>query len=73
MAKPEELGPRNHGKIESGSTCGTTHGYVDERLPFPRGEGREVIGERLRDKTVSWQVQRRLMQAVTNSFGVVPV
>ena len=32
------------------------------------GEGREVIGERLRDKTVPWQVQRRLMQAVTNSF-----
>jgi hypothetical protein len=34
------------------------------------GEGREVIGERLRDKTVPWQVQRRLMQAVTNSFQV---
>ena len=32
------------------------------------GEGREVIGERLRDKTVPWQAQRRLMQAVTNSF-----
>ncbi len=32
------------------------------------GEGREVIGERLRDRTVSWQVQRRLMQTVTNSF-----
>ena len=32
------------------------------------GEGREVIGERLKDKTVPWQVQRRLMQAVTNSF-----
>ena len=32
------------------------------------GEGREVIGERLRDKSVPWQVQRRLMQAVTNSF-----
>jgi len=32
------------------------------------GEGREVIGERLRDKTVPWQVQRRLIQAVTDSF-----
>lgn len=32
------------------------------------GEGREVIGERLKDKTIPWQVQRRLMQAVTNSF-----
>ncbi len=32
------------------------------------GEGREIIGERLRDKTVSWQAQRRLMQEVTNSF-----
>ena len=32
------------------------------------GEGREVVGERLRDKTVPWQVQRRLMQAMTNSF-----
>jgi ribonuclease HI len=32
------------------------------------GEGREVIGERLRDRTVPWQAQRRLMQAVTNSF-----
>jgi hypothetical protein len=32
------------------------------------GEGREVIGERLRDRTVTWQVQRRLMQTVTNSF-----
>jgi hypothetical protein len=32
------------------------------------GEGREVIGERLRDKTVSWQAQRRLMKTVTNSF-----
>ena len=36
MAKPEELAPRNHGKIESGSTLGTTHGYVDERLPLCR-------------------------------------
>ncbi len=35
---------------------------------FSRGEGREVMGERLRDRTVPWQVQRRLMQAVTNSF-----
>ena len=33
-------GPRNNGKIESGSTLGTTHGYVDERLPLPKG-GRE--------------------------------
>ena len=32
------------------------------------GEGREVIGERLRDKTVPWQVQHSLMQTVTNSF-----
>ncbi len=32
------------------------------------GEGREVVGERLRDKTVPWQVQRRLMQTITNSF-----
>jgi hypothetical protein len=32
------------------------------------GEGREVVGERLRDKTVPCQVQRRLMQAMTNSF-----
>jgi hypothetical protein len=32
------------------------------------GQGRKVIGERLRDKAVPWQVQRRLMQAVTNSF-----
>ncbi len=32
------------------------------------GEGREVVGKRLRDKTVPWQVQRRLMQAMTNSF-----
>jgi hypothetical protein len=32
------------------------------------GEGREVIGERLRYKTVSWQAQRSLMQEVTNSF-----
>ncbi len=32
------------------------------------GKGREVVGERLRDKTVPWQVQRRLMQAMTNSF-----
>jgi hypothetical protein len=31
------------------------------------GEDREVVGERLRDKTVPWQVQRRLMQAMTNS------
>ena len=73
MAEPEGLGPRSYEEIKRSSTLGTTHGYVDERLPFPRGEGREVIGERLRDKTVSWQVQRRLMQAVTNSFGVVPV
>ncbi len=33
-----------------------------------KGEVREVVGERLRDKTVPWQVQRRLMQARTNSF-----
>ena len=32
------------------------------------GEGRQVIEKRLRDKTVSCQVQRRLMQTVTNSF-----
>ena len=32
------------------------------------GEGREVNGERLRVKTVPWQVQRRLMQVVTDSF-----
>jgi hypothetical protein len=32
------------------------------------GEDREVVGERLRDKTVPWQVQRRLMQVMTNSF-----
>jgi hypothetical protein len=32
------------------------------------GEGREVIGERLRDKTFPWQVQPRLMQTVTNSL-----
>jgi hypothetical protein len=32
------------------------------------GEGREVVGEWLRDKTVPWQVQRRLMQVMTNSF-----
>ncbi len=31
------------------------------------GEDREVVGEWLRDKTVPWQVQRRLMQ-MTNSF-----
>jgi hypothetical protein len=28
-------------------------------------ESREVVGERLRDKTVPWQVQRRLLQAIT--------
>ena len=33
-----------------------------------RGEGREVIGKRLRDKTVPCQVQRSLMKVVTNSF-----
>jgi hypothetical protein len=32
------------------------------------GEGREVVGERLRDKTVPLQVQRRLIQTMTNSF-----
>ncbi len=32
------------------------------------GEDREVVWERLRDKTVPWQVQRRLMQVMTNSF-----
>jgi hypothetical protein len=33
-------------------------------------EGREIIVERLKDKAVPcpWQVQRRLMQAVTNTF-----
>ena len=38
--RPEGLGPRSHGKIESSSTLGTTHGYVDKRLPFLR-KGRE--------------------------------
>ncbi len=32
------------------------------------GEDREVVGDRLRDKTVPCQVQRRLMQEMTNSF-----
>jgi hypothetical protein len=35
------------------------------------GEDREVVGEWLRDKTVPWQVQRRLMQVMTNSFPCV--
>ena len=37
----------------------STHGYVDERLLSREGEGTKVIGVRLRDKTVPWQVQRR--------------
>jgi hypothetical protein len=36
MVKPEELGSRNHGEVESGITLGTTYGYMDERLPLPR-------------------------------------
>jgi hypothetical protein len=32
------------------------------------GEVREVVGKRLRDKTVPCQVQRRLIQVMTNSF-----
>ncbi len=30
MVKPEGLGSRNHEEFESGSTLGTTHGYLDE-------------------------------------------
>jgi hypothetical protein len=36
MVKPEGLGSRSHGEVDSGSTLGTTHGYMDERLPLPR-------------------------------------
>ena len=35
---------------------------------YREGEDREVVGEWLRYKTVTWQVQRRLMQVMTNSF-----
>jgi hypothetical protein len=38
------LVPRSHGKIENDSTLGTTHGYVDERLPFPRGRATSFHG-----------------------------
>ena len=47
VTKPEELGPRNHGKVESGSTLytlGTTHAYMDERLPFPMRKTEESSG-----------------------------
>ena len=67
---PKSWAPRNNGKIESNSSLETTYGYVDERLPLPGG-GREGSHRRTaerRDKTVPWQVQRRLMQAMTNSF-----
>jgi hypothetical protein len=31
-------------------------------------QGREIIVERLKDKAIPWQVQRRLMQSVTNTY-----
>ena len=45
VTEPEGLGPRSYGDIKSSfiSTLGTTHGYVDEQLPSPRGKGGESL------------------------------
>ena len=59
MTKPKEMGPGYYEKLESGS-------------PFSPGEGRVVIGEMLRDKTVPWQVQCRFIQVVTNTIPCGP-
>ncbi len=59
MTKTEDLDPRSHGKFESVSTLGTTHGYEDDRLPLPRGREGSQCGtvERLfsnRDRIHRW-------------------
>ena len=64
MTKTEDLDPRSHGKFESVSTLGTAHGYVDDRLPFPRGregshcgtverQGCPMVSSTIKGKTIT--------------------
>ena len=68
MTEPEGLGPRSHGEIKRRSTLGTTHRYVDERLPFPRRGRERSYWRTVERQDCSMSSTTQTNQVVTHSF-----